>query len=645
MATRLKTVAFPLPNLSSISTGITTNFTQITVDLPESSKTFKSVWVDFAANDIITVYSAGGINEWRLGAQLNSSGYTTITNTNTITNSGENMSPFISQDFTSLFTTNWTGSTTSMTFNLQVYLSQSGGSPGGFVSGSSILWITYEYEDSTTITFVENAWIPMASNTTAIPTSKGSARDTVPNLDSFLEYTGITYKHIMMIMEGNESLGASAGDFTLIIQLDEITALTGNTHVTTLNSHRYVREHFDLMSGGSPIFTTNATHSFYAWAPPTGSTMYHITYVMLVVFTYGSDSPNGNRSLILPMNFVSPAGGVTDADYQKGSCELWIQEPETIITQKSAFKWYWEQGGPINSPYFRCGTQSFQISTDVASILCGGNCYQRTCDDNIVLTRGRNILTADVYRTDITDKMWGLSGIWYINYKCGRPSGGWPNANHTILYSLSQYGTGAAAGEIDVSATSISIPETLYFINSLGVWINNIGAAIVAFYGYNIVVERLLAEGGVQWKGVYVDSNYTDPEFGHRLVYSRMTDLFKRFPGDADPNKMDIETSRRWRIYSTMIITGWWSFIVMMTYHSISYTISDTISGSGGGTVNLFLHMNNTDTIIPGKLLMTGSTIGDSSYSFTWYDNTQNVYVTAREDSTHLGRSRNALAT
>lgn len=77
-----------------------------------------------------------------------------------------------------------------------------------------------------------------------------------------------------------------------------------------------------------------------------------------------------------------------------------------------------------------------------------------------------------------------------------------------------------------------------------------------------------------------------------------------------------------------------------LTYHAITFTVSGTVSGSNSGTVNLGLHDATT-----GELLLTTSRSGDGSYSFTWYDDTADVYVAAYEDDTHVGRSANDPAT
>ena len=647
MATRLKTVCFPLPNLASITDAVAANFTQITVDLPENSKSFKKVWVDAMALDLTTV-TGNTVTEWRLSAQLGASGYTTVINTNDIVLSGENMAPFISAEFTTLFTNSWSG--TSMTFDLQIYLDQTGGTTFNFRSGSALLWVTYEYDDTTT-TQVMNAWIPMTSAVGALPTSKSTAQDTVPALDTFLGYGSISYKHIMMIMEGNEANTASGvTDFVVSVQLDTTTQQNGDTHEAALASDRYVKEHFNLMSGGSPIFTTNATHSFYAWIS-TGAVgrMNHAAFTMLVVFTFDSTSANsGNISLLLPQAFECPMGGTTSSDYQKGNRELWIEEPATVTTQKSAFRLYWSQIDAIAGLNARAGTQAFVAYTDTATTMCGGNCLQKTCNDNITLARGRNSLSFDVYRTDATDKGWNLSGLWILNYLCGKPTDGWGAANHSVMWNIDVIGATAnqaASNERTLAATAPVIPETNYFITGLGIQLQITSSGTTALYSYSFFAERLSAEGGVQWERVYSNPTHDDAEAGLRTGYAQMRYFFKRWYGDADAERVDIETSRRWRLYSGQNTTAYWTSTIMLSYHTITKTVSGTVTGSGGGTVYLYLHRADDNTASAGEKLLTTSRSGNGAFSFTWYDDTEDVYVDGYEDATHMGRSDDGVGT
>lgn len=644
MATATKTICFPLPPLASIVDASLTAFTTITVDLPESSKTFKKVWVEAGATDLTTV-TGNTITEWRLAVSVNGAGATTVTNTNDIVLSGENMAPFLSADFTSHFTTNYTG--TSHSVIVSIYMDQTGGTTMNFTNGWALLWVTYEYDD-TSSTMVANAWIPMTSAVGALPSSKGSAQDTVPNLDSFLGYGSLSYKHIMMIMEGNQSNGGGTTDFVVSVQLDTTTAQAGTSNEAALASDCFVHEHFNLMSAGSPIFTTNATHSFYAWISTGAVTrMNHAAFTMLVVFTYDATSANdGNISLLLPQDYESPMGATTSSDYQKASRELWIQEPATVAIQKSAFRWYWNQVTAVATAYFRCGTQSFVSITDAAAALCGGNCHQRTIDDNVTLARGRNTLSADCYNSDTTDKGWNLSGLWIINYICGKPSGGWGKANRTVIWPLKLMETTAATADTTDAATAPVIPETNYFINALGIKMAIMTSGTIAMYAYSLFVERLSAEGGIAWERVYANPTHSDPESGLTYMYGLMRTFFLRYPEDVEVGRMNVETSRRWRFISSQATTCYPSIYVMLTYHSITYTVSGTISNSNAGTVNLYLHKaDNLSISNTGERMQTGSRSGNGAYSFTVYDNTENVYVSAYEDGTHLGRSANGTAT
>ena len=377
--------------------------------------------------------------------------------------------------------------------------------------------------------------------------------------------------------------------------------------------------------------------------------MNHAAFTMLVVFTFDSTSANsGNISLLLPMDFDSPMGGITSGDYQKATRELWIQEPTTITTQKSAFRFYWEQISAISALYFACGTQAFVSYTDTAATLCGGNCMQKTCDDNITYARGRNELSASVYRTDTTDKGWNLSGMWIVNYLCGKPTNGWGEANRTVMWNIDVIGATAnqaVSAERTLAATAPIIPETDYFINGLGLLTQVTTSGTTAMYSYSVFVERLVAEGGIIWERVYANPTHDDAEAGLRTFIAQMRTFFKRWNGDPGDDRMDLETSRRWRVYSGQNTTAYWTMTIMMTYHTITKTVSGTVTGSGGGTVYLYLHRADDNTNQAGEKVLATSRSGNGAFSFTWYDNTENVYVSAFEDTTHMGRSENNVGT
>ena len=111
MALRLKTVEYWFGELETLADLTDTNFTQITVYIPESSITFRSVSLAIIVQD--GAATVASINRRQISLQLGAAGYSAVNNTNVVTNSGENKWVDHSGDFTSYFSTNWSG--TSMT--------------------------------------------------------------------------------------------------------------------------------------------------------------------------------------------------------------------------------------------------------------------------------------------------------------------------------------------------------------------------------------------------------------------------------------------------------------------------------------------------------------------------------------------------
>ena len=73
----------------------------------------------------------------------------------------------------------------------------------------------------------------------------------------------------------------------------------------------------------------------------------------------------------------------------------------------------------------------------------------------------------------------------------------------------------------------------------------------------------------------------------------------------------------------------------MTTYHSVIRTVSGSITGSSGGPVDIYLHRAST-----GEIVLATSQIGNGSFSFDWYDDTEDLFVSAYESTTKKGRSK-----
>ena len=462
MATRLKTVQYSFPILGSLTNNVATNLTQITVYLPETgTKTFRKVVAKLTCDDIISA-TGGSITARTLSLRLGAAAYTTVTNATTLTNSAENLSLYYSADFTSHFTTNWTG--TSMTCDVQTLVNQSTGTTLGMVNVAVTLDITYEYDDTST-TQLKTVWIPLNAPVSTLATAKpGTANDTIPALDTYLPEASKTYRNMYITVQGNEHRNNVTTDHTLSMQIDTLTAQVSGNYEGALATDRWFRYIWNISSLG---MTTNATHSFYLWASI--ARVNHPQVWLTVTYEFNATTTTSvMQSLMLPMEFGSPMGGVAATDYQRSTRELWIEEPGTITLQRLATYVHWDQSGNIGGLNARIGTGSFVAYTDVASIVAGGNGCMIRNDAGATLARGRNTLQADIYRTDTADLGSNVSAFWIVNYTSGKHASGVGAHNKTVFWNLSTNGT-AAANELNtIAATAPVIPETNYFLNALG---------------------------------------------------------------------------------------------------------------------------------------------------------------------------------
>lgn len=631
MATRTKTIRYGHPPLASMVDNTLTSLTQITMYIPETVVGFESVVARVTAMQTAT--ATGNITTRRLQCRLGAAGYTTHTNSNLYTGSGEDIFVQHAVDLTAHFTTNWTG--TSMTFDSQALMDGTATA----VAWTNIcveVYVTYQYDD-TASTQIKTVYIPLDMPRTNLATTKpGTALATIPNLSTELPEASKTFRNYFITVQGNINR-AGTTDLTMTMQLDATAAHTTGVFEGVSNTDYFYRYIWD-----APTLDTSASMGWYAWANATDFN--HAQAWLTVTYEFDATSSNDTfTSLIVPMELASPIGGTTSSDYQRGSREFWIQEPGTITTKQIAFFPFWDHAAAIAGLNFRIGTGTFLAYTNIAATLAGSDAAMVRNDSAFSLARGRNIINFDCYRTDTADFGTNISGFWILNYTSSKPTGGYGEANHTIFHNMNSVFDGAATSLRLIPAVAPSIVATNYFLNAVGVNYKYHSNTTSNAAGISITAERLAStEGGLEWEPIYVDVARTDPEAGIHECWAQARSFFKRFPTDADPSRVDIETARRWRAFSANASTTFDYLDMVITYHTISYTVADSIAGFSG-TVDLELHRSKDDPSRPGELAATTTRSDDGAYSFVWYDNTIPVFVRA-DDGTNVGTSQEDIA-
>ena len=636
MATRLKTVEYTMPVLASMVDNTLTALTSITISLPEapSGTDFKSVIALVSAMQ--TANATGNITTRRIDFSVGGATAGTHTNSNLYTGSGEDLFVFHAADMTSHFVANWTTGT-SKSFAASVLMDGTA-TAVAFTNVNVTIYITYEYDDTAT-TQIKTVRIPVNCGTGVFGTAKpGTALDTIPDLSTELPEASKVYRSTYITLQGMRSSTVTT-DSTITMQLDTTTAITSGIFEGVSATNYFMRYVWDC----SAVLNTASTMGFFAWGS-VANMWYHMQAWLTVTYEFDATSSNDTYvSLMLPMEVNSPMGGTTSSDYQRGDREFFIEEPGTVTTKNIAFYSFWDQfGQTISGLNQRIGTGAFVTFTDDTSTqFAGSNAAMIENNTAFTFARGRNSLNWDVYRTDAVDLGFNVSGFWIVNYTAGKPTQGYGAANHTVFWNLGAYFEGLPNVIRPIAAVAPTLPETDRFYSAIGTrylyFTNTTGSAA----GVTLQVERLAAEGGIQWESAYTDIGHTDPETGLHLTFSQVRSLFRRWGNDvyADPSRMNLQTARRWR---TVLANGANSFDyldLIFTYHSIPFTVSGDITGSSGGTVTISLHREST-----GEKVLETSRVGDGSYSLTWYDNTENVYTEAYESSTRIGRSDNGVA-
>jgi hypothetical protein len=257
------------------------------------------------------------------------------------------------------------------------------------------------------------------------------------------------------------------------------------------------------------------------------------------------------------------------------------------------------------------------------------------------LVRGLNQYELRIYAS-AANIWWNLCGFMLLNYTSGVASAG-VGAHAQSRYALlvgntsttSQGRTAAAAGLL------LGTGESNYWLNGAMVEINLDHGSTGTGYSYSFNGERASGEGeGEGWEPVFTGQTVSDNERNCTIrVYSAARSAFRRWPLDIDAGRMNLATSRTWRLDAPTTVYSSWG--VWATFHCITFSISGTVSGYTGDGSGITVEAHRSDT---DELIGTMTTAAGGTYSLTWYDNTVDCYAHARQDSTHVGRSDNGVA-
>jgi hypothetical protein len=639
MVTRLKTIEYHLNTLNNLADNVLTALTQKTIYIPEGASgiNFRSVLITYSIEEGVN-QPTGNYTTRRMTVSVNGATATNYANGTTYTGSGENVTIFYSIDAANHFNANW-GSATSRTLDISVLLDGSAAaSPTPFVNVNVTVEITYSYDDTVT-TQIKTVNIPLDAPIGTLGTTKGTALvATIPALSSYLPEANKVIRDMFITVQGN--IGTLVNDSTLSMEIDSSGAYTTQISERTAASDRWSRIVYNFGLTGN-LLQTGISHEFYLWS----NILSHNHQQVWMTVTYEYDSTQSNDMMVclrLPTHMVSPLGGVGSDDAQKAVSEFWVQE-SGVALQRLAYYAFFEQAAAISTLNWRIGTGSaYSGYTDASAILCGGNGLMVRNDTGVVFGRGKNKFEVNTYRTDTADFGYNVAGYFLVNYTANKPVLGYGAANRTITWNILPF-TGIAKGIETTADTGINIPESGYFMNSVGINYQYLSEGVSAIAGVGVYVQKLsgataTGERGPEWMELYCDLGTTDPETGLRQVWANCSNVFRRWSGDPDTDRIEILSGRRYRTLQNNLATAFSHLSLVFNYHTIVYEKTTNVTNSNGGVITLDLHRTYEGR---DEVVQVLQRTGDGSVTWRWYDNTTGMFISAYEDSTHVGRSAN----
>lgn len=642
MATRLNSIRVPV-NFGAVADLVTTTLTALgspTIYIPENSVTnpvtFTSVMLYICAQDVSTA-TGGSISLFTGQVQLAGAGApaTAAIAGATLANTGENWGGMMGpMDFTSHFTTNF-GTVKSLAAAVSATITISTGTGTGIRGVYAYFEITYTYNDAEA-TRIATVCIPYESGTSTLTTVANTTFCTIPQLTGaggwLNGYNTPTVRHRWIEVEGNCNNNNTATNHGMVLRFDAGANVTLPVRVSSLASGSYQKYLVDASAN-----TTTATHTFQIWE--TLATRFaNLVVNEWVSYEYTVASTTEALNYIeIPFEINSPVAGTTNTVAHRFTRQISIPEPTTITMRNCAVQVFYNTTASATANILM-GSQANRAYAMAASTTGGAGCYsfQHRFDSGsasgagITLARGVQTLVFDLYRS--AGSMVNVTGVIKILYSSGIASTGIDT--HTKTYNLLLRQMNFTTVTDDITTTgAFAIPETNYWLRS----------ARIQYYLWspsalmNLMTQARVQAGeaaGSGWRTEFEDVYIGNTELGYTEWSVRLLDDFKRYPNDTDSTRMDIETSRIFRTsFSTASSIGakW-----VVAYHSITSTVSGTISGSAGGTVTIDIYSANS----PDELFDTTTRSGNGAYSFTVYDDTLKYYVVAYETATYKGTSK-----
>lgn len=616
MATAVKTIeyAFPL-STTNVNSATARDFTSITVYIPESSISFKSVTLEMGSS---TWNGTQSVTAVLMGISLGAVARSDNTVTQTITNSAENYSFIFTRDVTSYFSTNWTGTNMAAGARLTV-------TGPATTNAFAKLIITYSFDDSASNTRVKTVRIPMDGNTGALTTSLanvGGVANQIPNLSTFLPENSVVIRDLFVETFCHTGAAAGTTDIALNLRFDGV-----NTLAATYEGGGTTDYSLKRIDKSLTLFGTGATSNFEA---STGNVATPYTCLCGVIHTTYEYNHSASTTILNSVMLCSVDGhgwavsGLT-TESEKFIVDYINNEPGTLTLKQSGVLVSTVDSDAIGLT-LRIQDQDIRTFIHPATVR-SGNVYQlRRFDSGAAGSSPSNVALSNptyfpiwINTTGTTLGSYGsnLTGIVYLNYTSDKSTSGDTAHNKTTIWCAAPYSVETLAREKFPPA---SYPTGLgggtnnkYYLNNAGFQIYLITTSTPTS---NIPINFKFyqdASDDTTWPGGYVpffDTFYSsDDEVGTSIFWANSTDVFNN---GYQSGNLDLQVSRNYLVSNNPNVCFFNGYQIVTT-NNITTSYSGTVYGVASNTV-VSLSLFSTGGTLFGTTTITGSTTFQIEY-------------------------------
>lgn len=639
-ATNIRTVTYSFPSVSATLTSGSNRDLSKTCSLYEvtaGAVSIEEAWIEVYFSDDIG--AAASLTALSIGAQIDGGGFTNLfTLTDTITNSGEAQNYIYACTATSFFQSNWTAD--SHTVDIRI-------TPTGVATNNHCarLHLTVRYDEMAVIR-VKTIRVPIETTRTTLTTSFQTVGGSTAILGtSQLPESIWNIESASLELWFNEATN-STGNFNLQTRINGANAAVNYRSNSALNSARWgmaIREIVSLLSTSDLSLeclsetTTGRINMIGGWLAITYSYDHSNTTERWVSVIKGGIDEEGRM------------GATAVADQSAYGSRYFVTE-DTPTLKPSAVYAFFNSAAGFNLS-LACGNQSDTTYVPTAGNLqCGqwSVCHRidaggtAGADFGSFALGGNDLKTR--WRSSNASEGFNMSGFILINYTHSGSNIDDTRDNWTVFHLIAETGADAISRTISTSSALFEGTGSYYFIN--GAVIGLLGITDnVANGGFTVLAERTTGEGfrqvGDGWETMYQGTYRGDNENANITCYGVVRDSFKRWAGDLDSDRMNLNTARRWRIDCLQL--GWFSIMSMVTWSQRTWEVTGSVSGASGNGLTVYIHRDSDKEPLVSALTVSGVS-PSSTFNSRWYI-AESVYADLYQSSAAVGRSAPFLPT